>query len=180
MENNKNEKFLWYIVHCNTGQESTVADLIKTRANNYGLKDYIEEIYVPIQEKITLKKGKKQTINEKIFKGYIFIKMILNDKTWPLVRDTQGVINFTGTAKKPTPIKEEEVEAIKKYCSRQESSYKVKILEGDRVKITVGEFKDFTGTVTHIDYDKGKVVVMVQFLNRDVPVELDIANITNL
>lgn len=180
MQSKKNENFSWYIVHCNTGQENTVADLIKIRANNYGLKDYIEEIYIPIQQKVGLKKGKKQSINEKIFKGYIFIKMVLNDKTWPLVRDTQGVINFTGTAKKPTPIKPEEVEAIKKYCAQQESSYKVKLSEGDRVKITVGEFKDFTGTITSIDYDKGKVVVIVQFLNRDVPVELDITNITGL
>lgn len=171
------KKSRWYVIYCNTGQENKVADLIKVRAENTGISEFITEILVPTQEKIAIKKGEKKTVTEKIFQGYIFVQMYLNDQTWPLVRDTQGVINFAGTGKEPTPVPDSEIEAIKEFSLEKQSSYKLDIIEGDRVKITNGDFKDFSGTVAEIDKDKGKVKVMVMFLNREVPVELDVTSI---
>jgi transcriptional antiterminator NusG len=173
----QSKKPKWYVVYCNTGQENKVAELINLKASNTGLSEYILEVLVPTQEKIAIKKGEKKTVTEKIFQGYIFVNMYLNDKTWPLVRDTQGVINFAGTGREPTPVAESEINAIKEFSKEKQSSYKLDIIEGDKVKITTGDFKDFTGTVTEIDKDKGKVKVMVIFLNREVPVELDVTSI---
>lgn len=180
MQSDVNKKKSWYAVYCNTGQENKVADLIKIRANNTGLSDYIEEIYIPTQEKVTIQKGKKKTVTEKVFKGYIFIKMELNNETWPLIRDTQGVIGFAGANRQPTPISEDEINAIKIFCQQKNSSFDVKFSEGDKVKIVEGEFKGFTGTVKEINNYKGKVVVLVQFLGREVPVELEVSHISNL
>lgn len=177
MQINNDKKARWYVIYCNTGQENRVSDLIKLRAENAGLSEQILEVLVPTQEKIAIKKGKKKTVTEKIYKGYIFVRMVLSDQTWPLVRDTQGVINFAGTGKEPTPVADSEIEAIIKFSEIKQSSYKLDVMEGERVKITTGDFKDFTGTVTEIDHDKGKVKVNVVFLNREVPVELDVTSI---
>lgn len=177
MPEDKTKKARWYVIYVNTSQENKVSDLIKLRAENTGISDLIPEILVPTQEKIAIKKGEKKTVTEKIFQGYIFVKMVLNDQTWPLVRDTQGVINFAGTGREPTPVPESEIDAIKEFSEEKQSSYKLDVIEGDRVKITNGDFKDFTGTVAQIDKDKGKVKVMVMFLNREVPVELDVTSI---
>lgn len=177
MQIQNDKKARWYVVYCNTGQENKVSDLIKIRAQNAGLSEQIHEILVPTQQKIAIRKGEKKTVTEKIYKGYIFVKMLLNDQTWPLVRDTQGVISFAGTGKEPTPVPDSEIEAIKKFTEEKHSSYKLDIVEGEKVKIANGDFKDFVGTVTEIDYEKGKVKVNVVFLNREVPVELDVTNI---
>ncbi len=173
----KDAKPRWYVIFCTSGQENKVADLIKVRAENTGISEYFEEVIVPTQEKIAIKKGKKVTVKEKIYPGYLLIKMVLNDSTWPLVRDTQGVSNFAGTDNKPTPITDTELQAIVEYSQQKESSYKINITEGDVVSVTSGVYKDFTGSVVEVDRDKGKVKVMLRFLGREVPVELDVTNI---
>lgn len=174
------QKPRWYVIYCNTGQENKVADLIKVRAENSGLKDFIIETLVPTQEKITIKKGEKKAVAEKIYKGYIFVNMVLNDKTWPLIRDTQGVINFAGTGKEPTPVTDAEIEAIKEFAKQKQSSYKLNIIEGDKIKIINGDFKNFTGTITAIDRDKGKVKVSVMVFSRETAIELDVTDIEPL
>lgn len=177
MEIKLDKKPRWYVIHCNTGQENRISDLIKTRADNLGLSEYIVEILVPTQEKIAIKRGEKVSVKEKIFQGYLLVNMVLNDQTWPLVRDTQGVINFAGTDKKPTPLSQEEVDSIIEFSNQKQSSYKLDVMEGDIVSVTHGEFKDFTGTIASVDKDKGKVRVMIHFLGREVPAELDVTHI---
>jgi transcriptional antiterminator NusG len=173
----KDQKPRWYVISCISGQENRVADLIKVRAENIGISEFIYDVLVPTQEKIAIKKGEKKTVKEKIFPGYILVNIVLNDDTWPLIRDTQGVTNFAGTDKKPTPLTEAEVQSIVDFSKQTQSSYKIDIFEGDVVTVTQGDFKDFTGAITEIDRDKGKVKVMIQFLGREVPVELDVTNI---
>lgn len=177
MPANTKQKSRWYVVYCNTGQENKVSELIKLRAENTGVSEFIHEVLVPTQEKIAIRKGNKKTVTEKMFQGYVFIHMVLNDQTWPLVRDTQGVINIAGTGKEPTPVPESQIEAIKELSKSQQSSYKLDLSVGDKVLITTGELKDFSGTIKSIDKDKGKVEVLVMFLSREVPVELDVTNI---
>ncbi len=177
MPSNKQKKPSWYVIYCNTGQENKVADLINLRAENTGLKDFITETLVPNQEKIAIKKGEKKTVSEKVYPGYLFVQMVLNDQTWPLVRDTQGVINFAGTGREPTIVPDSEVEAIKEFSKQKQSSYKLDIIEGEKVKITNGDFKNFSGVVTGIDKDKGKVKVSVTVFQRETSIELDVTDI---
>jgi transcription termination/antitermination protein NusG len=167
----------WYVISVVSSQENRVADLIKTRAENAGLGEQILDVLVPTQEKIAIKRGEKKSVKEKIFPGYILVNMILSDSTWPLIRDTQGVTNFAGTDRKPTPLSPDEVQSIIDFSQQKQSSYKIDILEGDVIQVTQGDFKDFTGTITEIDKDKGRVKVMIQFLGREVPVELDVTHI---
>ncbi len=176
MQSNE-KKARWYVISCISGQEHRVADLIKVRAENTGISELIPEVLVPTQEKIAIKRGEKKSVKEKIFPGYILVKMHLDDSTWPLIRDTQGVTNFAGTDKRPTPLTEAEVTSIIEFSQQKQSSYKIDIMEGDVVTVTQGDFKDFTGTITEIDRDKGRVKVMIQFLGREVPVELDVTHI---
>lgn len=173
----KNKTPRWYVINCVSSQENRIADLIKVRAENLGLSEYIKEVLVPTQEKIAIRRGEKKTVKEKIFPGYILVHMILNDDTWPLIRDTQGVTSFAGTDRRPTPLTEDEIKTIVEFSQQKQSSYKVDIMEGDIITVTQGEFKDFTGSITEIDRDKGKVKVMIRFLGRDVPVELDVTHI---
>lgn len=164
----------WYAIYCISNQENKVVNLIKTRIDNAGLSKYLDELIVPIKEKLVLKKGQKKTVNERFLPGYILARMELNDNTWPLLRDTQGVINFVGTDKKPTPLTTKEVESIVEFSESEEASYKIDFGEGDVVKVTDGEFKDFTGAIENIDEERGKIKVVLQFLGREVPVELDV------
>jgi transcription termination/antitermination protein NusG len=174
---NNNKKPRWYVISCISGQENSIADLIKVRAENTGLSEMVLDVLVPSQEKIAIRRGEKKTVKEKIFPGYILVHMVLSDATWPLIRDTQGVTNFAGTDLKPTPLRDEEVQSIIDFSNQTQSSYKVDIIEGDVVTVTQGDFKDFTGTITEIDKDKGRVKVLIQFLGREVPVELDVTHI---
>jgi transcription termination/antitermination protein NusG len=174
---NSNKKARWYVISCTSNQENKVADLIRVRAENAGISDLILDILVPTQEKIAIKKGEKVSVKEKIFPGYVLVNMVLDDTTWPLIRDTQGVTNFAGTDRKPTPLSTAEVQSIIDFSKQKQSSYKVNLVEGDVVTVTHGDFKDFTGTVAEIDKDKGRVKVMIQFLGREVPVELDVTHI---
>jgi transcription termination/antitermination protein NusG len=176
MQNNT-KKSRWYVISCVSNQEGKVAELIRVRAENAGISDLILDVLVPTQEKIAIKKGNKVTVKEKIFPGYVLVNMVLDDSTWPLIRDTQGVTNFAGTDRKPTPLSPDEVQGIIDFTQQKQSSYKVTLSDGDVVTVTHGDFKDFTGTVIEVDRDKGRVKVMIQFLGREVPVDLDVSHI---
>lgn len=173
----KSKDALWYVVHTYSGHELKVAQQLQIRLESMGIVDKVFEILVPTQEKIQVKKGEKKTIKEKIFPGYMLIKMIINDQSWLAVRTTQGVTSFIGTAKKPTPISESEVEAIKKFMSMAAPKYKSTFSVGEAVKIIEGPFADFLGTVDKIDETKGKMHVLVSIFGRETPVELDFAQV---
>ena len=108
-------KFHWYVVHTYSGHENKVKAALKQRMHSLGLSEKFDEIVIPIKNVMTVRRGKKEEIKEKIFPGYILIKMIMDDETWLLVRTTPGVTSFVGAGIKPTPISEKEVEAIKKF-----------------------------------------------------------------
>ena len=119
-------------------------------------------------------------IEEKIFPGYVLIKMILDDESWLLVRTTQGVTAFIGAGNKPTPISDKEVEAIQKFMATEEPLYKATFSQGEAVKIVDGPFTDFLGTIDNIDEAKGKLKVLVSIFGRETPVELDFLQVTKL
>ncbi len=168
-----NDKAHWYVVHTYSGRENTVAETLKQRAQTLNLTEKIIKILIPTKEKIQIRKGKRKTINEKIFPGYMMVNMILDDDAWLAVRTTQGVTGFVGTTSKPTPLPRHEVEAIQKYMKQATPQYKAEFTEGQAVKIVDGPFNDFLGTVQSIDEDKGQVEVSVNFFGRETPIELD-------
>lgn len=163
----------WYIVHTYSGHEMKVAETLKQRAQTLNLTDKVLEVLIPTQEKIQIKRGQRKTVKEKIFPGYMLIKIILTDESWLAVRTTQGITGFVGVGNKPTPLPAHEVKSIQKYMKQGAPSYKADFSIDQAVKIIDGPFLDFLGTVNGIDEEKGKVTVLVSIFGRETPVELD-------
>lgn len=170
----------WYIVHTYAGHENKVARSLKQRSEAMGFTDRIFDIIVPTRNTIKVSQGKKETVKEKIFPGYVLVKMILDDESWFMVRSTQGVTSFIGAGNKPTPISEKEVEAIQKFMTMEEPLYKVAFSAGEAVKITDGPFTDFLGSVSSVNEKTGKLTVLVSIFGRETPVELDFLQVKKI
>lgn len=182
-EINKNplEGAKWYVVHTYSGHENKVATALKQRIESEHLENKILEVLVPTQEKIEIRGGKKETVKEKIFPGYILVKMILDDISWLAVRTTQGVTSFIGMGAKPTPISDAEVASIVKFMTQgAQPTFKTIFAEGDTVKIIDGPFADFIGKVDSVDKERGKLKVLVSIFGRETPVELDFLQVQKL
>ena len=170
----------WYIVHTYSGHEDRVVKSLKQRVQSLGFEGRIFDIIVPKRNTIKVSGGKKESVKEKIFPGYILVKMLLDDESWLLVRTTQGVTSFIGAGNKPTPISEKEVEAIRKFMETEEPLYKTAFAKGEAVKIIDGPFADFLGTIDEIDETKGRLKVLVSIFGRETPVELDFLQVAKL
>lgn len=169
----EDENAKWYVVHTASGHEARVSENLRQRVESMRLGDNIFELLVPTQDRVVIRGGKKATIKEKIFPGYLLVKMILDDNSWLAVRTTAGVTGFVGTGDKPTPLSAAEVANIQKFVSAPAPRYKTKLSVGDAVKITDGPFNDFLGTIHEMDEARGKVKVLVSIFGRETPVELD-------
>lgn len=170
----------WFVVHTYSGHEAKVAATLRQRIESQKLESKIIEILVPTQEKIEIKEGKKSTVKEKIFPGYLLIYMILDDSTWLAVRTTPGITGFIGTTNKPTPLPEDEVESIKRFMNLEAPKFKTAFSQGEAVKITDGPFSEFLGTISEIDEERGKIKVLVSIFGRETPVELDFLQVAKL
>lgn len=170
----------WYVVHTYSGHENKVAATLKQRIETQKLTHKIFDIVVPTRNIVKVSHGKKEEIKEKIFPGYILVKMILDDDSWLAVRTTQGVTAFVGAGNKPTPISDKEVDAIRKFMAMEAPKYKASFSVSEAVKIVDGPFADFLGTIESIDEEKGKVKVLVSIFGRETPVELDFLQIAKL
>jgi len=168
----------WYVVHTTSGHEVRVAETLRQRVETMGLEDKILEIMVPTQDRVVIRSGRKSTIKEKIFPGYMLVKLALDDPTWLAVRTTPGVTGFVGAGSKPTPLSSKEVENIQKFVSAPAKRFKTRFSVGEAVKITDGPFTDFLGTISEMDEEKGMVKVLVSIFGRETPVELDLLQIS--
>src|SRR5260221_1605302 len=166
------EKARWYVVHTQSGHEARVSETLRQRVNTLGLVGKVFELLVPTQDKVVVRGGKKATVKEKIFPGYLLVKMILDDTVWLAVRTTPGITGFVGIDNKPTPISDMEVANIQKLVA-DPAPFKTKLTTGEAVKINDGPFTGFLGTIHEIDEEKGKVKVLVSIFGRETPVELD-------
>ena len=133
----------------------------------------IFDVMVPKEKKIKIKDGKRVTVEEKIFPGYVLVNMIVTDDSWYVVRNTPNVTGFVGSGTIPTPISEEEVKTLQKRMGVEEPKYKIEFIVGDLVRIIDGPFKGYEGKGSEIDEAKGKVKVLVSIFGRETPVELD-------
>jgi transcription termination/antitermination protein NusG len=170
----------WYVIHTQTGYEQRVKHALEQRIKSLGVEDKIFDVVIPIRDIVVVKKGKKSKATEKVFPGYVLIRMILNDDSWLVVRTTEGVTGFVGAGLKPTPISEKEVAAIMKFVTQEQPKFKAKFSTGEAVKITEGPFADFLGTIEAIDDERGKVKVLVSIFDRETPVELDFLQVAKL
>ena len=170
----------WYVVHTYSGHEHKVAAGLEQRANSMNLTDYILEVLIPTQNKIQIKKGEKHEIKEKLFPGYLLVKLVLSDDSWLAVRTTQGVTGFVGVGNKPTPLPKSEIDNIMKFMTMEAPKYKASFSLGEAVKIIEGPFADFLGSVDSIDDAKGKVKVLVSIFGRETPVELDFLQVQKI
>jgi transcriptional antiterminator NusG len=173
-------RYKWYVVHVNSGHERKVAISLMERVENSQMKDKIIKVLVPTQNKIVVEAGRKKTVQERLFPGYVLVKMDLSDISWHLVRNTTGVTGFVGTGGKPTPLPDQEVTTILKFSEMEAPKYEAKFHVGDSVRILNGPFVDFLGKVDSLDEEKGKVKVLVSIFGRETPVELDYLQVSPL
>jgi len=170
----------WYVVHTYSGHERKVALTLKQRIEAGGFTDRVFKVLIPQQRKIVVSEGKKKSVDETLFPGYILVLMIMNDNTWHIVRSTKGVTGFVGTGTTPTPLPEHEVTTIMKFMKRETPKFEAKFSVGDSIKIISGPFTDFLGKVDEVNEDQGKVKALVSVFGRETPVELDFEQVSNL
>jgi transcriptional antiterminator NusG len=163
----------WYVLHTYSGYEDSVAFNLKQRIDSMDMQDKIFNVIVPKEKKIKIREGKRVTVEEKIFPGYVLVEMIVTDDSWYVVRNTPNVTGFVGSGTIPTPISEEEIKYLQKRMGVEEPKYKIDFASGDLVRIMDGPFKDYEGKVAEVDEAKGKVKVLVSIFGRETPVELD-------
>ena len=172
-------EFKWYVAHALTGQENKVAKALKERILNYDLKEYFSKILIPEESVVSMANGRKRNLKKKYFPGYIMIKMIMNEQTWHLVKNTDKVTGFLGGNREhPSPISDEEaaymVGQVSGGFKRMRTS--LSFSEGDSVRVMEGPFASFVGTVEAVS-EKGKLRVNVSIFGRPTPVELDFSQV---
>jgi len=169
----KDDGRAWYVVHCYSGNEDKVRYNILQRIESMSMDDLIFDVVVPTEDEVNIKNGERQTVEKKVFPGYILVYMMLTEDSWYMVRNTPGVTGFVGMGNDPTPLQPEEVARILKRMESESPRINVTFRQGERVRIVDGPFEDFYGKVSEIDMDRATVRVMVNFFGRETPVELD-------
>lgn len=170
----------WYAVQAFSGMEKSVKAGLEERIARSDLQDQFGDILVPVEEVVELKNGQKTISERRLYPGYVLVQMDMTDESWHLVKSTPRVTSFIGgTAQRPTPIKDKEVEIILRRMddSKSNPTQKMTFEKGESVRVIDGPFKDFSGSVEEINYDKNKLRVSVVIFGRATPVELDFAQV---
>jgi transcriptional antiterminator NusG len=171
----------WYIIHTYSGYENKVKKNLEHRILTLDMSEHIFRVEVPTVEEIEIRGGQRHPVQRKIFPGYVLVEMIMDERSWHVVRNTPGVTGFVGIGTKPTPLPESEADAIlKQMQASAPTKFKVTLQPGQAVKIIDGPFSDFEGIVDNINQEKGKVRVRVSFFGRETPVELDFLQVERL
>ena len=177
MAKQTNNERHWYVVHTYSGYEDAVARNLKQRISSMGMEDYIFDVIVPKEKHIRIKNGKKVEEEDKMYKGYVLVDMIVTDESWYVVRNTPRVTGFVGAGNQPVPISDKELEQIMNRMNKDTAKHVVDLSVGDAVVITDGPFKDLEGKIGEIDEERGKAKVLVPMFGRETPVELDFVQI---
>ncbi len=172
----------WYIVHAYSNFENKVAESIREQAKQAGLEDLIEEIFVPTEKVVEVRKGRKVDAERKFFPGYILVKMDMTDDAFHLIKKTPKVTGFLGTDNRPTPIPNHEAERIvqqvQEGIERPKPSVSFEI--GERIRVSDGPFASFEGNVEEVDEETARVKVAVSIFGRSTPVELEYGQVEKL
>ncbi len=160
----------WYVAHTYSGYENKVKANIEKSVENRGMGDCIQAVEVPMEDVIEEKNGEEKTVKRKVFPGYVVIKMIMNDESWYVVRNTRGVTGFVGPGSKPVPLSDEEVEKMGvEHVRRADIDFSV----GDSVNVKSGPLEGFSGKIEKIDNESRKITVKVSMFGRETPIEVE-------
>ncbi|MEY4014931.1 MAG: transcription termination/antitermination protein NusG [Pseudomonadota bacterium] len=173
----------WYVVHAFSGMEKSVARAIQERIDRAGMQDQFGQILVPTEEVVEIRGGQKALSERRFFPGYVLVEMDMNEQTWHLVKNTNKVTGFVGgTASKPTPISQAEVDKIMAQMQEGVEKPRPKVLfeVGEVVRVKEGPFTDFNGNVEEVNYDKNRLRVSVTIFGRSTPVELEFGQVEKL
>jgi transcriptional antiterminator NusG len=170
----------WYSVSVLSNFEKKVAEQIRTSAAEAGLEEEIEEVLVPTEEVIEIRRGKKVTTERRFMPGYVLVRMEMSDRTYHLINGINRVTGFLGTQGKPMPMRDDEVNAILNRVQEGEEAPRTLIHfeVGEKVKVNDGPFEDFDGMVEEVDEDNQRLKVMVSIFGRETPVDLEFAQVT--
>lgn len=173
----------WYVLHVYSGFEGKVAEAIRDKAKKQGLEDRIEQILVPMEEVVEIKRGQRVNAERKFFPGYVLAQLDMDDNVWHLIKNTPKVSGFLGSGgNKPVPISEAEAQRILKQVQDGVDRPRPSVIYdiGEEVKVTDGPFASFNGFVEEIDEDKAKLKVSVSIFGRATPVELEFSQVEKL
>ncbi|MBY0420781.1 MAG: transcription termination/antitermination protein NusG [Parvularculaceae bacterium] len=169
----------WYIVHAYSNFEKKVAEAIKQSAKEKGLDEHVAEVFVPTEDVVEVRRGRKINTERRFYPGYVLVKMKLTDDTYHLIKDTPKVTGFLGSGNKPMPVSQREVDrirgAVEESVERPRSTITFDI--GENVRVTDGPFASFSGVVEDVDEDAQRLKVAVSIFGRATPVELDFAQV---
>jgi transcription termination/antitermination protein NusG len=170
------ERARWYVVHTYSGYENKVKVNLEKTVENRNFHELIHDIQVPMEEQVEIKDGKKKTTLKKIFPGYVLVKMIMNDDSWYIVRNTRGVTGFVGPGSKPVPLTDEEVETM----GVSEKPVEIDLEVGETVRVVSGPLENFMALIQEINTDKHKLKALVNMFGRETPVELEFHQVQKL
>jgi len=166
----------WFVVHTYSGYENKVKANLERRIHSMNMQSKIFRVLVPMEDEVEFKEGKRKITPKKVFPGYVLVEMTMDDQSWYVVRNTQGVTGFVGSpgpGEKPLPLQEKEVKTILKQMGIETPKLKIDFAKGDRIKVTSGPFFDFTGVVDEIQAEKEKLRALISIFGRETPVELE-------
>jgi len=170
----------WYVIHTYSGYENKVKANLERRVASMGMEDKIFRVFVPTEEEIEFKDGKKKITKKKVFPGYVLVEMVMSDDSWYVVRNTPGVTGFVGSGSKPIPLEPDEVRAILKQLGFDEAKPKVAFSVGDVVRVISGPFENFDGRIEEVNVERGKLRVSISMFGRETPVELDFEQVEKI
>lgn len=177
----------WYVVHTYAGYENKVKQNLASRVRSMNVEERIFEVIIPMEDVAEYKNGRKVVVQKKLYPGYLYVRMDLDDDTWYVVRNTPGVTGFVGSGAKPSPLSRKEVESVLGVGGVEEPGAPEKKMRprlafdvSEQVRVTSGPFADFNGEISEIDFDRSKLKVLVNIFGRETPVELEFGQVAKL
>jgi len=179
----------WYVVHTYAGYENKVKQNLASRVRSMAVEEKIFEVVIPMEDVIEFKGGRKHVVQRKLYPGYLYIRMELDDDSWYVVRNTPGVTGFVGSGARPVPLSRREVEEILGMPTEEEGTGaeptkkarpRLEYDVGEQVRVVNGPFADFNGIISEIDVDRSKLKVLVNIFGRETPVELEFGDVAKL